>query len=165
MRTFRTIQRRATVDDGIQGPDVGARRPAAVRAAWMATVLLGVIAAFQAALVLGAPWGEFTQGGGTSGPLTTSGRIVAVVSCVMLMVMAGAILGRVGQGPFRLRSSRVKTVLAWFTTLYAVAGVVLNLITRSTGERALWAPVSILLLGLISFVMVTSHHNRVAHGD
>jgi hypothetical protein len=153
------------VDDGIQGPDVGARRSAAVRAAWTAVVLLYAIAAFQAALVLGAPWGEFTQGGGTSGTLTTSGRIVAAVSCVLLMVMAGAILGRVGQGLFRLLSSRVKTVLAWFTTVYAVAGVVLNLITQSTAERALWAPVSILLLGLIAFVMVTTHDNGVARGD
>lgn len=165
MRAFRTLDRRTTDDDGPQGPDVSARRPAAVRVAWMATVLLGVIAAFQAALVLGAPWGEVTQGGGTSGTLPTSGRIVAAVSCVLLMVMAGAILGRVGQGPFRLCSSRVKTVLAWFTTLYAGASVVLNLITRSTAERALWAPVSILLLGFISFVIVTSHHKGVARGD
>jgi hypothetical protein len=136
---------------------------ATVRAAWTAAGLLCLVAGFQVALVLGAPWGEFTQGGATSGTLTTSGRLVAAVSSVLAMVMAGAILGRVGQGPFRLLSSRVKIVLAWFTTLYAVLGVVLNLITRSTGERALWAPVSILLLALIAFVMVTTHRQEV-HG-
>jgi hypothetical protein len=129
----------------------------------MAAALFSVVAAFHAALVLGAPWGEFTQGGGTSGSLATSGRIVAAVSCVLSMVMASAILGRVGQGPFRHLSSRVTTVLAWFTTVYAMVGVVLNLITRSASERALWAPVSILLLGLVIFVMVKSRrHDAVA---
>ena len=131
-------------------------------AAWAAAALLCVVAAFQAALLLGAPWGEYTQGGGTSGTLTTSGRIAAAVSCVLALGMAGAILSRVGRGPLRRLPVRVTTVLAWFTTVYAVVGVVLNLITRSTAERALWAPVSILLLGLVAFVMVTTHrtHSR-----
>jgi hypothetical protein len=162
MNAFRTVHRRATAEDGSQGRDAGNRRSAVVRVARAAAALLYVIAAFHAALVLGAPWGEFTQGGGTSGSLTASGRFVAAVSCVLSMVMAGAIVGRVGQGPFWLRSSRGTTVLAWFTTVYAVVGVVLNLITQSTAERALWAPVSILLLGLVTFVMVTSHRVDVA---
>ena len=113
MSAFRTLHRRT--DDGIQEPVAGARRSAAGPAAWTAAGLLCVIAAFHAVLVLGAPWGELTQGGGTSGSLTTSGRVVAAVSCVLAMVMAGAILGRVGRGPFRSLPSRVKTVLAWFT--------------------------------------------------
>jgi hypothetical protein len=120
-------------------------------------VVFSVIATFHVALVLGAPWGEFTQGGGTTGPLPLSGRVVAAVSCLISLLMAGAILGRVGRGPFRLRSSRSRSILAWFATAYAVVGVVLNLITRSAGERALWAPLSILLLGLVTFVMVTTH--------
>lgn len=165
MRTLGAVHRTATVEDGSHGPAARTGRPAAVRAAWTAAALLYAIAAFHVALALGAPWGELTQGGGTSGSLTTSGRIVAAVSCVLSIVMAGAILGRVGRGPFRLRSPRVTAVLAWSTTAYAVVGVVLNLITRSTAERALWAPVSIVLLGLITFVMVTSHHNGVVRGD
>ena len=39
--------------------------------------------------------------------------------------------------------------------------VILNLITRSRAERALWAPVSLVLLGLITYVMVATHHNDV----
>jgi hypothetical protein len=136
---------------------------APVGAAWTAAALFCIIAAFQAALVLGAPWGEYTQGGGTSGTLTTPGRIMAAVSCVLLIGMAGAILGRVGQGPPGRLPARVTTVLAWFTTVYAMVGVVLNLITRSTAERALWAPVSILLLVLVAFVMVTTHRAPVVH--
>jgi hypothetical protein len=56
-------------------------------------------------------------------------------------------------------------VLAWFTTAYAVVGAVLNVIARSTAEQALWAPVSILLLGLVSSVMVTTHLTPVVHGN
>jgi hypothetical protein len=120
-----------------------------------------VIAAFHAALVLGAPWGEVTQGGTTSGSLGTSGRIVAAVSCVLSLVMAGAVVARVGQGPLRRAPPRARTVLAWLTTAYAVVAVVLNLISRSEAERTLWAPVSIVLLGLITFVMVTTRHRAV----
>ncbi len=134
-----------------------------VGAAWAAAALFGSIAVFHAALVLGAPWGEYTQGGGTSGVLATSGRITAAVSCALSIGMAGAILGRVGRGPLRRLPGRTTTVLAWSTTAYAVVGVVLNLITRSTAERALWAPVSILLLGLVAFVMVTSQLEPVVH--
>jgi hypothetical protein len=127
----------------------------------MAAVLFYLIAAFHAALVLGAPWGALTQGGGTNGSLAGSGRIAAAVSCFLSVVMANAILGRVGRGPFGLRSSRIATVLAWFTLVYTVIAVVLNLITRSSAERALWAPVSIALLGLITLVMVATHPNDV----
>src|SRR5688572_30153902 len=137
----------------------------AVRAAWAAAVLFCVIAAFHAALVLGAPWGVYTQGGGTSGTLTTSGRVVAAVSCVLSIGMAGAILGRVGHGPLGRHHGPVTTVLVWFTTAYAVIGVVLNVITRSAAERALWAPVSMLLLGLVTFVMVATRHHEVVPGS
>jgi hypothetical protein len=40
--------------------------------------------------------------------------------------------------------------------VYAVVAVVLNIITRSTAERALWAPVSIVLLLLVAIVVVTT---------
>jgi len=84
---------------------------------------------------------------------------------VLSIVMAGAILSRIGQGPLGRLPVRVTTVLAWFTTVYAGLAVVLNLITRSTAERALWAPVSILLLGLVAFVMVRTHRRPVVHGN
>jgi hypothetical protein len=42
--------------------------------------------------------------------------------------------------------------------VYAAVAVILNLITRSTAERTLWAPVSIVLLLLVASVMVTTRH-------
>ena len=115
-----------------------------------------VVAAFQAALVFGAPWGEYTQGGGTSGALAASGRVLAAISCVLLIVMAGAILARAREGPLRRLPARGVTVLAWVAMVYAAVAVVLNIITRSTAERNLWAPVSIVLLLLVAIVMVTT---------
>jgi hypothetical protein len=154
MIPFRPTRRTAPDDGGSLGVQAGASLSAAARAAWTAAVLLCVIAAFHAALVLGAPWGEYTQGGGTSGTLPTSGRITAALSCLLSIAMAAAVLGRVGHGPLGRVPARVTTLLAWFTTVYAGVAVVLNLITRSTAERALWAPVSVVLFGLVAFVMV-----------
>ena len=125
-------------------------------AAWLAAAIFLIVAAFQAALVFGAPWGEYTQGGGTRGALTFSGRLIAAVSCVLSIVMAGAILARAGEGPLRRIPARLVTVLAWVATVYAVVAVILNTITRSTAERALWLPVSIVLLLLVASVMVTT---------
>jgi hypothetical protein len=125
-------------------------------AAWLAAAVFVVVAAFQAALVFGAPWGEYTQGGGTSGPLAASGRVFAAISCVLSIVMAGAILARAGEGPLQRLPTRVVTVLAWVATVYSVVAVVLNIITRSTSERVIWAPVSIVLLLLVVTVMVTT---------
>ena len=70
-----------------------------VLAARTAAVVMVGIAAFQVALVVGAPWGAYTQGGETEGVLDTSGRVVAAVSCAILLVMASAILARVREGP------------------------------------------------------------------
>ena len=50
-----------------------------VLAAHAAAVLMLGIAAFQVALVFGAPWGAYTQGGQTEGALDTSGRVFAAV--------------------------------------------------------------------------------------
>jgi hypothetical protein len=125
-------------------------------AAWLAAAIFLIVAAFQAALVFGAPWGEYTQGGGTSGALASSGRLIAAVSCVLSIVMAGAILARAGEGPLRRLPARLATVLAWVATVYAVVAVFPNIITRSAAERALWLPVSIVLLLLVVTVMVTT---------
>ena len=125
----------------------------AARAA--AVVMLG-IAAFQVALVFGAPWGAYTQGGETEGALDTSGRVFAAVSCAILLVIAAAILGRVRQGPLRNAPGRLVTALSWFTTVYAALAVVLNLATESSSERAVFAPIAILLFVLVATAMVGS---------
>lgn len=131
-----------------------------VLAARAAAVLLVGIATFQVALVFGAPWGAYTQGGETEGALDTSGRVIAAVSCVILLVMASAILARVGEGPLKNAPGRLVTALAWFTTIYSAVAVVLNLATQSSSERAVFAPTAILLFVLVVSTMVGSRQAR-----
>lgn len=130
--------------------------PLPVLAARAAAIVLLGIAAFQGALVLGAPWGEYTQGGGTEGALDGAARAVALVSCALLVVMAAAILARVHEGPLGSAPRRLVTVLSWFTTTYAALAVVLNLGTESSAERAVFAPIAIVLLVLIVTAMLGS---------
>jgi len=127
-----------------------------VLAARAAAVVMVSIAAFQLALVLGAPWGAYTQGGKTDGALDTSGRVVAAISCAILLVMAAAILARVGEGPLRNAPRRLVTGLAWFTTLYSALAILLNLGTQSSSERAVFAPTAILLFVLVLTTMIGS---------
>ena len=131
-----------------------------VLAARAAAVLLVGIAAFQVALVFGAPWGAYTQGGETEGTLDTSGRVIAAVSCVIVLVMASAMLARAGEGPLKNAPGRLVTALAWFTTIYSAVAVVLNLATESSSERAVFAPTAILLFVLVVSTMVGSRQAR-----
>jgi len=129
----------------------------AARAA--AAVMVG-IASFQVALIFGAPWGAYTQGGGTEGALDTSGRAFAAVSCAILLVMAAAILARVREGPLKNAPERLATALAWFTTVYSTLAVFLNVATQSSSERAVFAPTAVLLFGLVVTTMVGSRPAR-----
>ena len=73
---------------------------------------MGGIAAFQVALVFGAPWGVYTQGGETEGALDTAGRVFAAVSCAILLVMAAGILARVPEGPLKHPPGKLVTALS-----------------------------------------------------
>ena len=54
-------------------------------AAILYILIIVVVIFFQVFLVLGAPWGEFTQGGRHKGTLPISGRISAAVSIPILV--------------------------------------------------------------------------------
>ena len=130
--------------------------PLAVLAARGAAVVMVGVAAFQVALVLGAPWGAYTQGGQTRGALDASGRVLAAISCAILLVMAAAILARVHDGPLKGAPRKLVTALAWFATVYSAAAVVLNLATESASERAVFAPAATVLFVLVVTTMVGS---------
>jgi len=125
-----------------------------------AAFLLGIVAAFQIALVLGAPWGDYTQGGANSGVLPAGGRAVAAFSAVLLVVMACAVLARVGMGPLRSAPRRLVTVLAWFTAVYSVLGLLANVATQSERERMVWAPITAVLGVLVLVAVLGSRPGR-----
>lgn len=106
-------------------------------------VTAGVIA-FQIALAAGMPWGEYAMGGSYPGQFPPELRVAAVVQAAILAGFAAIVATRAGIIPTgRLRLFRW---LAWVVVTYSVVGFVLNLITPSAGERAIWAPVTLLML-------------------
>ena len=63
---------------------------------------------------------------------------------IVIAGMAGVVLSRAGVAlPAWSRASRR---LSWMVVAAATVSLVLNLITPSAGERAIWAPVAVVLL-------------------
>jgi hypothetical protein len=112
-----------------------------------------LICLFQLALVFGAPWGEYTQGGGTKGKLGRAGRIGAAVSIVILLVMSQAILATQGQGLFIGLPDWLLETLKWATFVYSVLGVIMNWASRSPKERMVWGPIASVLAVLMALAL------------
>ena len=113
-------------------------------AAILFTALAAFVAAFQLALVVGAPWGEVTLGGRYRGALPARMRIAALFSAILLTGFAVIVLARAELAFVGLRSLSSK--LVWAVAAYCLAGSVLNYITPSKRERALWFPVVVAML-------------------
>ena len=108
-----------------------------------AILSLGVVV-FQISLAAGAPWGAFAMGGAFPGQFPPALRVAALVQAVLLLALAMVVLARAGIIlPGWAKASRL---LIWFVVAFAVLSFVLNVITPSAGERAIWAPVALLLL-------------------
>lgn len=73
----------------------------AKRTARITAGVLGAVALFHLAVVLGAPLGRFTQGGQTDGALTATGRAMAAISMFILVAMSSVVLALVGESPMR----------------------------------------------------------------
>ncbi len=105
--------------------------------------LAAIVAAFQLALALGAPWGAYAMGGRFPGTYPPAMRVAAIVQMLQLVLMALAVLIRAG---LILPAWRPRWGwLAWPVTLVLAVGVVLNLITPSPPERLIWTPVATLM--------------------
>ena len=107
-----------------------------------AVVSCGVIA-FQLALAGGTPWGAYAMGGAFPGRFPPALRVAAAVQAIVLAGMAAIVLSRAGLLVPRWRQARR---LVWIVVIVAAIGAVLNAITPSAVERAMWAPVALVLL-------------------
>ena len=117
-------------------------------AAVLYSIIIVLVIIFQCCLIGGAPWGKITQGGKHDGKLPISGRIVALLSILLLLFMAGGILSAAQLPP------DWPNWAGWSALAIQLVSTVLNIITPSTVERRLWAPVTIVLLGLASYVLI-----------
>lgn len=108
-----------------------------------AVVSFGVVA-FQIALAAGAPWGAYAMGGAFPGQFPPALRVAAVIQAALLVGMAAVVLSRAGVAlPAWSRAARW---LVWIVVAFAAVSFILNLVTPSAGERAIWAPTALLLL-------------------
>lgn len=114
-----------------------------------AGVSAGVVA-FQVALAAGAPWGAYAMGGAFPGKFQSTLRIAALVQAALIAGMTVVVLSRAGL--VLPGWSGVTRWLVWVVVAFTALSLVLNLITPSAGERAIWAPVALLLLASSTLV-------------
>ena len=132
------------------------------RAAIGAAILYSLIAAFQLALALGAPWGKAAFGGAVAQPGYEL-RASSLVAVAIWSAAALVVLKRVGFGAWAPLPRRALPVAVWVLFALSVVSTLLNAITPSTIERAIWLPFSLVLGGLLVTVAVTSRRvERVA---
>jgi hypothetical protein len=131
---------------------------ARVAAILYAIVTLGVIA-FQIALAAGAPWGAYAMGGAAPGQFPPAMRIAAVLQAVLLAGMAAVTLARAGL--ILPGWSQVAHWLIWIVVALTALSLVLNLLTPSAGERAIWVPV-LSLLTISSLLVAFSNASATA---
>jgi hypothetical protein len=112
----------------------------------VALVLFAGLVVFQVALAAGAPWGRAAYGGAHPGELPASYRVASALAAVVWTGLALAIARRAGIPVWAPVPDAWLGVVAWVVLGLAVVSVVLNAITRSRVERAIWLPVSLVLL-------------------
>ncbi|OSQ52036.1 hypothetical protein [Marivita geojedonensis] len=108
------------------------------------------IAFFQVALILGAPLGRYTQGGQNEGALPISGRIIAAVSIPVVLFQGLAILSAAG-----FPGLGWPAWTGWVAFVVQVVTTVLNWITPSKPERAVWGPIT-LVMSAMALVVLTA---------
>ncbi len=132
------------------------------RAAIGAAILYSLIAAFQLALALGAPWGKAAFGGAVEQPGLEL-RASSVIAVVIWSAAALIVLRRVGFRIWAPLPRKALPVAVWVLFGLSIVSTVLNAITPSELERAIWLPFSLVLTALLAVVAVTTRRaERVA---
>ena len=112
-------------------------------AAIVGVVLFALLAIFQIALLLGAPWGEFAWGGQQK-TLAPQRRAGSAVNIVLYGLMSLMLLSKAGY-VYSPAIAPILPFVLWFMVAFAAVGILLNAITRSRKERAVMLPTAIVL--------------------
>jgi hypothetical protein len=115
-------------------------------AAWLACAMLAALAVFQAALIAGAPLGQFAWGG-QHRVLPQNLRIGSIVSIALYALFAAIVLQRAGA--IAVLPAPAADVGIWVVAAYLALGIPLNAISRSVPERLTMTPVVIVLFALV----------------
>lgn len=120
-------------------------------AAGTAVAMFATVAAFQLALAAGVPWGRASYGGAPD-RLPTRLRAASVVAFVIWVLVALVVLRRAGAPVWAPLPDPLLPGAGWVVVALLVPALVLNLITPSRIERAIWAPVSAAALAATTLV-------------
>lgn len=118
-------------------------------AALLLTVLLGLLAVFQLALILGAPLGHLAWGG-QHRVLPARLRVGSVVSIAVYAFIALVALDRAGL--VQAFPGQFSVVAMWVVFAYFVLGIAMNAISRSAPERWAMVPTAV-ALAVLSFLV------------
>jgi hypothetical protein len=114
-------------------------------AALVVATLMGCLVVFQALLAAGVPWGKVAYGG-QSAELPVSLRVSSGVAAGMWTLLGLIVLRRTGVIRLSLVPTGWLRGVSWIIVALLAVSVVLNGITPSPWERAIWLPVSVLML-------------------
>jgi len=128
---------------------IGSVSPGVDATAILAAAGLGLVAVFQLALALGAPFGRASWGGTHDGVLPANLRIASAAAVVLWSLAALVILSRAGLGPWVGEWTRWVT---WALAAVLVVGALMNAVSRSRWERFGWAPFT-LVIGVLCVVV------------
>ena len=115
----------------------------------------GGVILFQVGLIIGLPWGHLTQGGQYVGALPISGRLIAGVSIILLVLFAYSVM-----------SKQTKWLphwpawTGWATLVVQGISMLLNWITPSQSERYLWGPITTLMFVLVVISLISAGESR-----
>lgn len=115
---------------------------------------------FQIALAAGVPWGAYAMGGRFPGQFPTAFRLAALAQAAMIAGMVLVVLSRAGL--VLAGWSAATRWPVWGVVAVAAIGFVLNVITPSAAERAIWAPVAFVLLVTSTMVAMKGRPGRNA---
>ena len=118
-------------------------------AAVLICALLGGLGILQVLMAAGAPLGDLAWGG-QSRVLPPRLRVASVVSTCLYVLFASLVLDRAGI--LSLLPPSVSHVTIWVIAAFFALGALPNLLSRSTPERYVMAPLALLLAGLSAVV-------------
>lgn len=145
--------------------NVTERRSQVARSAAIAAAGLFVgLAGFQAALAAGMPWGRAAWGGGQA-DLGESLRLASGATAVVAVGSALVVLRRAGHQVWTPLPLRWLPGATWALAAYMTVGTLLNAISRSPLERAIWTPTALSLAVLCGLVARWSSEGSVQPGN
>ena len=122
-------------------------------AAALFCVLMAALTVFQAALIIGAPLGQFAWGG-QDRVLPVRKRLGSVISIGLYLVFLVVVVQRAGLAEV-IPWPVVVDVAIWVLVAYFVLGIGLNSVSKSKPERWTMAPLCAVLAALTLIVALS----------